>query len=173
MILRSARMGAALLGVLFVSAAPEPLDQDLLSRTDCSKCMPRQDKCEFLDAWKAGKWELGEPGKKIAIAFVSQPHIREYLENRTNGIHIGDEDYPATDYRSTALYSFSTIRFVRNDFGASGRTQFAVGYGFPLEHKDQWIGIYLKEKGTYIVAAHPTGLWGHPYLRAACELPSQ
>lgn len=180
MIKRCKRVFPIALALFCAAAARAGQAVSVAAEIDCSKCMflpgaiPKEDICPLVDKWKAGQWETYRKPGAYAIAEAEDPQLKESLLNGTDGFWFGDEYIPDKNYLSETHYTFAKMSFMRNDFGATGQSTFRVKYGYPLDHPEQWTGVYLYPGRRYVVLAYD---WDHgrnaPILHMACEVPKR
>lgn len=175
---RNARLGAVVFAFLCLGGVPADGGVSPAEEIDCAKCMfmpgavPSREICPLVAKWKAREWKTYRETGAFAIAEAEGPQLKESLLDGTDGFWFGDEYVSDKNYRSKTRYSFRKMSYLRNDFGATGKSDFLVGYSYPLDHPDRWTGIYLHPDRRYIILAYD---WDQgrnaPVLHMACELP--
>jgi hypothetical protein len=126
-----------------------------LARFGCARCMPYSLPCTVENV-----------PSSVAIAKVSNPKFKGYQ----NDICLDEFDQPCDKMSSELLYSFSDVEFLRNDFSASTKTVFSALYHHSREQPQNWDGIYLLPKHSYVILAMSYSLFGGPALMRACDV---
>lgn len=136
-------------------ATSEPLlaGKTQLNNFDCSKCMPRTGKEPFITSLcqvcNSVQCDLITYPKPLTVFVATRPQFEQYSVDTCLDLNMDCK----TKYYE-ALYSFSEVKFVRNDLDLPKNLKISARSIEEVGRPDRWYGSRMDENRQYLVVTN-------------------